>query len=106
MGELYPMRGNKKNVDDPLLPIKPFQSWLKKITKTYSQAEIARRAGISERRVWTLLHGKQRSHKVKGRIYKLKFIQLSTVEKFMIPFDSHPYLIYDIDEIEGQVHDE
>jgi len=102
--KLYKLDKNKrrrrryKDYRDPRLPIEPFQLWLYTRVMENSISGVASNAGVSQKRVSTLLAG---TYKKNDQTYQMKHIRFSTIERFMSSFSDPVTLIYDPELIEN-----
>lgn len=90
----------QRDIDDPRLPVEPFQAWLHEKLTRYSISAIAREVGVNHRRVSALRDGQYTAN---GKLYYIKHLRYSTIESYMMPYGDHPTMIYSEDFIEQYI---
>lgn len=73
------------------LPAAPFRAWLERQVTMYGIANVAATIGVSQKRISTIISGRYRSA---GEWYQYNFVQLGTVDTYMIRMGDHPSQIY------------
>lgn len=90
-------RRNYHDRVDPRLPVEPFRAWLYRCVMENSITGVAANVGVSARRIATFLNG---SYSKNGKLYPIKHVRYSTVERWMNSFGDTPALIYHPEIIE------
>lgn len=89
-------RRRYKDRNDPLLPIEPFQQWLRHRVMENSITGVASNVGVSRRRISLLIQGWYPKKLKSGEMIKqpIKHVRLSTVDNYCMAFEDHVHSIY------------